>query len=128
MRRLTAIAVLLLAAALPLLADDKPPTTDQALELARLWLDAQRAYEAVPGMSAAIVNDQKLLWSGGSGQAEPAAGRAATADTLYSICSVSKLFTSVAVMQLRDEGKLALDDPLAKHLPWFTMKPAEGGR
>src|SRR5688572_20072829 len=130
MRRLTAIAVLLLAATLPLLttADDKPPTTDQALELARLWLDAQRAYEEVPGMSAAIVNDQKLLWSGGSGQAEPATGRAATADTLYSICSVSKLFTSVAVMQLRDEGKLALDDPLAKHLPWFTMKPAEGGR
>jgi CubicO group peptidase (beta-lactamase class C family) len=128
MRRLTAIAVLLLAAALPLLADDKPPTTDQALELARLWLDAQRSYEEIPGMSAAIVNDQTLLWSGGSGQAEPATGRVATADTLYSICSVSKLFTSLAVMQLRDEGKLSLDDPLAKHLPWFTMKPAEGGR
>ena len=130
MRRLTAIVVLLLAATLPLLAtaDDKPPTTDQALELARLWLDAQRAYDEIPGMSAAIVNDQKLLWSGGSGQADPSAAHAATADTLYSICSVSKLFTSVAVMQLRDEGKLALDDPLAKHLPWFTMKPAEGGR
>ena len=47
---------------------------------------------------------------------------------MYSICSVSKLFTSVAVMQLRDEGKLSLEDPIAKHLPWFTMKPAEGGR
>jgi CubicO group peptidase (beta-lactamase class C family) len=130
MRRLTAIAVLLLTATLPLLAtaDDKPPTTDQALELARLWLDAQRSYEEIPGMSAAIVNDQTLLWSGGSGQADPATARAATADTLYSICSVSKLFTSLAVMQLRDEGKLSLDDPLAKHLPWFTMKPAEGGR
>ncbi|MDP9191351.1 MAG: beta-lactamase family protein [Acidobacteriota bacterium] len=133
MRRLT-IALLLIAATLPLLAiaDDKPPTTDQALELARLWLDAQRSYEEIPGMSAAIVSDQKLLWSGGSGQAEPAlsggSARAATADTLYSICSVSKLFTSVAVMQLRDEGKLALDDSIAKHLPWFTMKAAEGGR
>jgi CubicO group peptidase (beta-lactamase class C family) len=130
MRRLTAIAVLLLAATLPLpaTADDKPPTTDQALELARLWLDAQRSYDEIPGMSASIVNDQKVLWSGGSGQAEPSTGRAATADTLYSICSVSKLFTSVAVMQLRDEGKLTLDDPIAKHLPWFTMKAAEGGR
>jgi CubicO group peptidase (beta-lactamase class C family) len=130
MRRLTAIAILLLTATLPLFAtaDDKPPTTDQALELARLWLDAQRSYDEIPGMSAAIVNDQTLLWSGGSGQAEPATGHPATADTLYSICSVSKLFTSLAVMQLRDEGKLALDDPLAKHLPWFTMKAAEGGR
>jgi CubicO group peptidase (beta-lactamase class C family) len=128
MRRLLAI-LLLATLALPVLAaDDKPPTTAQALELARVWLDGQRAYESVPGMSASIVHDQKVLWSGGSGQADPATNRAATADTLYSICSVSKLFTSLAVMQLRDEGKLSLDDPLAKHLPWFTMKAAEGGR
>jgi CubicO group peptidase (beta-lactamase class C family) len=123
------LAVILLLLSLPLFAaDDKPPTTAQALELARLWLDAQRAYEEVPGMSAAVVHDQKVLWSGGVGQADPAAKRPATADTLYSICSVSKLFTSVAVMQLRDAGKLSLEDPLAKHLPWFSMKPAEGGR
>jgi CubicO group peptidase (beta-lactamase class C family) len=122
------IAVVLLLA-LPLLAaDDKPPTTEQALELARLWMDAQRSYEGVPAMSAAVVHDQKVLWSGGFGQADPSTGRPATADTMYSICSVSKLFTSVAVMQLRDAGKLSLEDPIAKHLPWFTMKPAEGGR
>lgn len=127
MRRITIVVLLLFS--LPLFAaDDKPPTTAQAVELARLWLDAQRAYEQVPGMSAAIVHDQQLLWSGGAGEADPAAKRAATAETLYSICSVSKLFTSVAVMQLRDQGKLSLHDPIAKHLPWFTMKPAEGGR
>jgi CubicO group peptidase (beta-lactamase class C family) len=124
-----AIVLLLIAPVLPLFAaDDKPPTTSQALDLARLWLDAQRAYDEIPALSAAIVHDQKVLWSGGSGQADPSTQRAANADTLYSICSVSKLFTSVAVMQLRDEGKLALDDPLSKHLPWFTMKAAEGGR
>lgn len=127
MRRI--IFALLLLIALPLFAaDDKPPTREQALELARQWLDAQRAYEEIPGMSAAIVHDQTLLWSGGSGMADPATNRPATADTLYSICSVSKLFTSIAVMQLRDEGKLALDDPLSKHLSWYSMKPAAGGR
>jgi len=127
MRRMIAAVLLLLA--LPLsAADDKPPTTAQALELARLWLDAQRAYDEVPGMSASVVHDQKVLWSGGAGQADPATGRPASADTLYSICSVSKLFTSVAVMQLRDAGKLSIHDPIAKHLTWFTMKPAEGGR
>jgi CubicO group peptidase (beta-lactamase class C family) len=123
------LAVVLILVSLPLLgADDKPPTTAQALELARRWLDAQRAYEGIPAMSVAVVHDQQVLWSGGSGLADPATSRAASADTLYSICSVSKLFTSVAVMQLRDEGKLRLDDPIAKHLPWFTMKPADGGR
>ena len=128
MRRTTAL-FLALSLAFPLFAaDDAPPTTAQAVELARRWLDGQRAYEEIPGMSAAIVHDQKVLWSGGVGQADPATKRAATADTLYSICSVSKLFTSIAVMQLRDQGKLALGDPIAKHLPWFTMKPAEGGR
>jgi len=128
MRR-TCFAVALALLVLPLFAaDDKPPTAAQALELARKWADAQRSYEEIPGMSIAIVHDQKLLWSGGSGLADLASARAATADTLYSICSVSKLFTSVAVMQLRDEGKLSLDDPLSKHLSWFTMKPAEGGR
>ena len=69
----------LLLFALPLFAaDDKPPTTAQAIELARLWLDAQRAYEGVPAISAAIVHDQNVLWSGGVGQADPASGRAAT--------------------------------------------------
>lgn len=127
--RLLLALLLALALALPLAAaEDKPPTSAQALDLARRWLDAQRAYEEIPGMSAAIVHDQKVLWEGGSGVADPSTGRAATAETLYSICSVSKLFTSVAVMQLRDEGKLALDDPLSKHLPWYTMKAAEGGR
>jgi CubicO group peptidase (beta-lactamase class C family) len=41
---------------------------------------------------------------------------------VYSICSISKLFTSIGVMQLRDAGKLRLDDPVAKHLSWFRIK------
>lgn len=128
MRRTIAL-LLVFTLALPTFgADDAPPSTAQALDLARLWLDAQRQYEQIPGMSAAVVHEQSLLWSGGVGQADLATNRPATADTLYSICSVSKLFTSLAVMQLRDQGKLALSDPIGKHLPWFTMKPAEGGR
>jgi CubicO group peptidase (beta-lactamase class C family) len=110
-------------------AKDKPkPTTAQAVELARRWVDAQRAYDEIPGMSVAVVQDQKEIWLGGSGFADPATKRAADADTLYSICSVSKLFTSLAVMQLRDEGKLALDDPISKHLAWYRMKAAPEGR
>lgn len=105
-----------------------PPTTAQALELSRAWLDAQRAYEGVPGMSAAIVHDQATLWSGGAGVADRASSLPAGADTLYSICSVTKLFTSIGVLQLRDLGKLSLEDPVSKHLPWFAMKAAPEGR
>jgi CubicO group peptidase (beta-lactamase class C family) len=111
------------AAAEPLAED---PRVAAALELARGWLEAQSAYERIPGVSAAIVHDQQLLWSGGFGKADLASGRPAGADTLYSICSISKLFTSIAVMQQRDAGKLRLDDPVSRHLPWFALKRAEG--
>lgn len=102
----------------------QPPSRAEALAFAQAWMEGQRAYEEIPGMSAAIVRDQELLWSGGSGYADSAAKRPAMADTIYSICSISKLFTSVSVMQLRDAGKLALEDPLSKHLPWFSVQPA----
>ena len=120
--------LVVLLAPLCLAADKPKPTTAQAIELAKRWLDAQRSYDGIPGMSVAVVKDQKELWLYGSGMADPATNRAADADTLYSICSVSKLFTSLAVMQLRDQGKLSLEDPLSKHLSWFHMKPAPEGR
>jgi CubicO group peptidase (beta-lactamase class C family) len=102
------------------------PRVASALELARTWLEAQRAYARIPGVSAEFVHDQEVLWSGGFGLADTATGRPATAGTIYSICSISKLFTSVAVMQLRDAGRLRLDDPVGQYLPWFHLKKAEG--
>jgi CubicO group peptidase (beta-lactamase class C family) len=93
-----------------------------ALQVAQIWLDAARAYDRIPGLSAAIVADQELVWSGGSGYADLARRDPATPSTIYSICSISKLFTSLAVLQLRDQGKLRLDDPVAKHLSWFNIK------
>ena len=101
------------------------PRVAQALELARVWLEAQRSYDQVPGVSAAIVSDQRVLWSGGFGFADVEARRPASAETIYSICSISKLFTTIAVMQQRDAGRLRLDDPLSRHLLWFRVKPAE---
>lgn len=97
------------------------PRVSEALAVVETWLDAQRAYEQIPGFSAAVVHDQELVWSGAMGMAHPQRGETATAATLYSICSISKLFTSVAVLQLRDRGLLDLRDPVQKHLPWFTL-------
>jgi CubicO group peptidase (beta-lactamase class C family) len=98
------------------------PRVRQALTFLELWLDAERAYEGIPGISVAVVHDQELLWARGFGFADRERQRAATPGTVYSICSISKLFTSIALMQLRDAGKLRLDDPVAWHLPWFAVK------
>ena len=129
--RRTASALLILAisarfgvAQSPSPAED--PRVAAALELARTWIEAQRAYDQLPGVSVAIVEDQRVLWSGGFGYSDIAARRPATADTLYSICSISKLFTSVAVMQQRDAGRLHLEDPVAKHLSWYRLRKGEG--
>jgi CubicO group peptidase (beta-lactamase class C family) len=117
------VAFGLCAGAQPLAND---PRVAEALELARTWLEAQRAYERIPGVSAALVHDQEVLWSGGFGSAVAASGRAAGADTIYSICSISKLFTSIAVMRERDAGRLHLEDPVGKRLSWFRLKRTEG--
>jgi len=110
------------------LAQPTTPAADsrvtEALTLARIWLEAERAYAKIPGVSAAVVSGQQVLWSGGFGFADVARETPATSSTIYSICSISKLFTSIATMQLRDAGKLRLDDPVSKHLPWFTIKQA----
>lgn len=98
----------------------------QAVELAHVWLDASRAYDLIPGVSVAIVHDQELLYSRGYGLADVAGKRPATASTIYSICSISKLFTSVAVLRERDAGHLHLEDPVGKYLPWFKLKKNEG--
>jgi CubicO group peptidase (beta-lactamase class C family) len=99
------------------------PRVAAALETLRIWLDAQRDYEQIPGLSVAVVHDQEVLWSGGIGVADRQRRVPAGPDTLYSICSISKLFTAIAVMQQRDAGRLRLDDAVSRHLPWFSMAP-----
>ncbi|WP_423928095.1 serine hydrolase domain-containing protein [Candidatus Palauibacter sp.] len=98
------------------------PGVGEALHLLDVWMDAAQAYEGIPGASLAVVHDQELVWAKGYGYAHVERKEPATPSTMYSICSISKLFTSVGVLQLRDQGKVRLDDPVAKHLDWFTIK------
>ena len=107
------------------IADD--PRVATVLELIELWVDAQVDYEDIPGVSMGVVYDQDLIWSKGFGYAHVEGEVAAAPDTIYSICSISKLFTSIGVMQLRDEGLLRLDDAIAGHLPWFTIQDSHPG-
>ena len=100
------------------------PEVRSAIDLLEAWIEAQRVARELPGMSIGIVHDQALVWSRGFGWADLERREPATADTLYRIGSITKLFTATALLILRDAGKLRLDDPLTAHLPWFQMKAA----
>ena len=76
----------------------------------------------LPALSIALVDDQKIVWARGFGFADPQAKKPATAETVYRVGSVSKLFTDIAVMQLVEQGELDLDAPVTKYLPDFKPK------
>jgi CubicO group peptidase (beta-lactamase class C family) len=103
------------------------PRVKEALAAYEKWLDGERAFKNIPGIASALVIDQEVIWQGGTGYADLARKAPATPNTLYSICSISKLFTSISALQLRDQEKLRLDDPVAKHVPWFAPKTAYPG-
>jgi CubicO group peptidase (beta-lactamase class C family) len=71
----------------------------------------------LPGAAAGVATREGLAWSAGCGFADLDSGRRPDADTLFRIASITKLFTAVAILQLRDRGLLRLDDPLVAHLP-----------
>jgi CubicO group peptidase (beta-lactamase class C family) len=76
----------------------------------------ERQAERLPSVAAAVVRDGEIVWSGAVGSASFEEGREATPETQYRIGSITKTFTTAAIMQLRDEGKLDLDDRLEQHL------------
>jgi len=71
----------------------------------------------VLGCSVAVVDPERLVWSGGFGLASVADDREAQADTVYRLFSGTKLFTAVAVLQLAEAGVLSLEEPVATYLP-----------
>jgi len=115
--------LLILMSTSPTFSDEQTkPDFSEAIRLIDTWLEAQRDYDHLPGISVAIVTDQEILWSKGYGMADLEKEVSSSSSTIYSICSISKLFTSVAIMQLRDAGKLRLEDLVADHLPWFNLQ------
>jgi CubicO group peptidase (beta-lactamase class C family) len=80
-------------------------------------LDAWR----VPGVAVAIVRDGEVIYLKGHGVKSLDADGAVTPDTLYPIGSCTKAFTTTAMAILVDEGKLAWDDPVHKHLSYFHL-------
>jgi CubicO group peptidase (beta-lactamase class C family) len=101
------------------------PDVKGAERLFEAWISGQLETRHLPGVAVGVVSDQDLVWAKGFGYADVESHTPMTTATRFRMASHSKLFTSTAIMQLRDAGKLRLDDPVSKYLPWFKVKPAE---
>lgn len=71
----------------------------------------------LPGAAVGVVHGDSLVWSAGVGFADVDGRRAPETTTLYRVASITKTFTGTAIMRLRDEGKIDLDDSVGKHIP-----------
>ena len=77
----------------------------------------------LPSLAAAVLRDDELIWETAVGAADVEAGTEATPDTQYRIGSITKTFTAAAIMQLRDAGKLDLEDTLDRHVEGAAHTP-----
>lgn len=93
---------------------------DEAFQLIEYWLNAQKDYENLTGLTAMVGGEDGIIWSEAFGMANKE--DLMSVENTFSICSISKLFTSIAIMKLIEEKKIALNDPINKLLPWFDLK------
>jgi len=110
--------LLLLLAVIPCVAHaaDAQKIAAAIPEIDRLFADFQVDSRA-PGLVYGIVADGKLVHVKGLGVQDLVHKRAVTPDSLFRIASMTKAFTALAILKLRDEGKLGLDDLAETHVP-----------
>ena len=95
---------------------------DLAGRLDRILRAAQRE-RRIPSVSAAVFRDGEVVWSDAVGLADVEAGEEATPDHAYRIGSITKTFTAVCVLQLRDAGQIDLDAQLRSYIPEVAPGP-----
>lgn len=113
------LAALALIVAVPTQAEEPPEQA--ALAAFDAALRSDQAAHGIPGLQVAIVHGDEMLWSHSYGIADLASGTPVADGTRFVIGSISKLFTAIAIVRLRDAGRLDLDDPVRRHLPWFQL-------
>jgi CubicO group peptidase (beta-lactamase class C family) len=101
--------------------------TDYSAPLAVIekTLDEKRKEFGIPGISLAIVKDDKVIYLKGLGVKDFEHNAPVTPDTRFAIGSSSKAFTAMLAVMSADEGKLSLDDSPKKFLPYFTLRDEE---
>jgi CubicO group peptidase (beta-lactamase class C family) len=134
-RRGTAVALIMLA--LLAFAATRPATAAAAStprastpDLAAIdrYVEAQRRATRLPGLALGIVHGDRIVHLRGFGHAD-SSGRLVTPQTPFILASTTKSFTALAIMQLVEAGKVDLDAPVQRYLPWFHLAdPAASAR
>jgi CubicO group peptidase (beta-lactamase class C family)/D-alanyl-D-alanine dipeptidase len=122
--------VAIVLAATPLAAQDSVPARADYVATAALltrFIDHEMADKDLPAVSIVLVDDTAIVWARGFGFARPRDSVPATAQTVYRVGSVSKLFTDIAIMRLAQRGTLDLDAPITRWLPDFRPANRFGG-
>lgn len=87
------------------------------------WLiEKEMADNNITGLSIALVDDQKVVWSSGFGYSDAENKVPATSRTAYRMGSIAKIMTATAAMQMAERGQMDIDQPLTRYLPEFTIK------
>src|SRR5918995_5841476 len=99
-----------------------PDTTSQSDTFEEIDAHIERQMERlnIPGVALAIVEDDEIAHLRGFGQVRPG-GEEPTPQTPFIIGSLTKSFTALALMQLVEDGKVELDAPVQRYLPWFRV-------
>ena len=98
------------------------PRYGAVVRLLEAMIARERRDKDIPALSIALVDSQRVIWARGFGWADSTKGAPATAETIYRVGSVSKLFTDLAVMQLVERGELSLDTDIRRYLPDFRPR------
>lgn len=95
-----------------------PATRSQIARLIREEMEKN----GVVGLSIALVDDQTVAWAEGFGYADETRHIPASPQTVYRAGSIAKLFTTLGILRLEEQGKVDIDQPLAAALPQFSVK------
>ena len=99
-------------------------TPDRLTAMLDRLLVADQREKRLPAVAAAVLRDGELIWESAIGAADVEAGIDATPDTQFRCGSITKTFTAAAIMQLRDAGKLDLEDTLDLHVEGAAHRPS----
>jgi CubicO group peptidase (beta-lactamase class C family) len=134
-RRRCVLGTMLLGSVFVLAACGSPPLqtrpvllgdTQGAVTQLQAFIEHEMKAQRLAGMSIALVEDQRVLWTQGYGWADTQNKQPATPQTLYRVGSISKLFTATALMQMVEAGQVKLDAPVQAVLPQFQMRSRFG--
>jgi len=104
-----------------LAACQTPPSIAELTASLEVVIEREIERMAIPALSIALVDDQKIVWARGFGFQDPVARVPASPETVYRVGSVSKLFTDIAVMQLVERGAIDLDRDVTDYLPELEL-------